>query len=274
MASRHVALMACFALLSIHHPASADEQADARAIVERAIEAAGGRAVLARYKKPLLRVSEGTLPGRQGLPTAFEIKVITLLPDKIRTDQKMANGGTFAIVFDGNKGWTNQTGTAAGPVLGARVQQPKVGPQEMDEAAIQRTRHVTLYAEWLATLLPLLDEDGFAIKKLDDLVIDGRPAVGISVTRQDRPDIRLYFDKETFALVARKIIVNDRSLERYYHNYAELDGLKYAGLIEDHANGKKQIEMRTKEFRFLDDVEEGTFDKPPQAAEPPASKAE
>jgi hypothetical protein len=110
--------------------------------------------------------------------------------------------------------------------------------------------------------LALLDEDGFTLKQVDDLAIDGRPAVGISVTRKDRPDIRLYFDKETLSLVASKLLENDKWFERYYHNYAELDGLKYAGLIEDHADGKKQIEMQTKEFRFLDDVEKGTFDKP------------
>lgn len=211
MTARQTAVLRCLAVLCSCSHALADEQVEARAIVERAIEAAGGRAALARYKKPFLRVSEGTLPGRNG-PTAFEIKVTVLLPEKLRTDQSNADGVKFSIVFDGKQGWTNSSGAPARPLPGpgGRVQQPKVGPREMNEDGIRLNRY-GLYAQWLATLLPIVDEDR-ELKKAEDLTIDGRTAAGISVTRKDWPEVRLYFDKETSALVklARKTIVNDQ----------------------------------------------------------------
>lgn len=256
MAARHVAFLAGLAFMPISGYAHADDPSP-RAIVERAIEAAGGRDALARYKRPFLRVAEGTLPGRNG-PTAFEIKVTASLPDKLRTDQTIPNGGKFSIVFNGDHGWRQSSGPATPG--GRTLTPPKVGPQAMEESGIQAMRG-TLYGQWLATLLPLVD-DGFELTKLDDLVIDGRPAAGVHVSHKDRPEVQLYFDKETYALVKLARKVNDRSFEEYYHNYVELNGLKYPQIIEQHFNGKTQIEMRTKEFKFLDQVEEGTFDKP------------
>jgi hypothetical protein len=154
MATRRVAIFAFLALLPARSLVMADEQGDARAIVERAVEAAGGRAALSRYKKPLLRVSEGMLPGRQGLPTAFEIKEITLLPDKIRTDQRMASEDKYSTVFDGDKGWRTSTGLSTGPSGERVVTPPKV--REMNAREIQRTRYVRLYAAWIVTLLRCL----------------------------------------------------------------------------------------------------------------------
>lgn len=255
MAVRVVAFWACLAFVSMCGDARADEPVTATIIVERAIEAAGGRDALARYKHPFRRVSEGTLPGRNG-PTAFEIKVTALLPDKLRTDQKMPGGEKFSIVFDGDKGWHSSSGAAGGRTFSP----PKVGPQALDDGGIKRTRDM-LYGQWLTTLLPLVD-DAVKLTKLDDLLIDGRPALGLNVSRQDRPDVQLYFDKETFALVKLARKANDRSYEEYYHNYGELDGLKYPRVVEQHFNGKKAIEMQTKELTFLDEVEQGTFDQP------------
>ena len=117
MAARRVTVFACLALLPAQSQVIADEPGEARAIVDRAIEAAGGRAALARYKKPFVRVAEGTAEGGKGDET-FKIKITTQLPDKLRTDQTSNNGRTFQIVFNGKKGWNK----SAGPMPpGARV---------------------------------------------------------------------------------------------------------------------------------------------------------
>jgi hypothetical protein len=84
----------------------------------------------------------------------------------------------------------------------------------------------------------------------------------VNIARQDRPDVQLYFDKETFALVklARKVI--GVPSEEFYDDYADLDGLVYPKKAVLYGNGNKLYEMQITELKFLDAAEKGAFDKP------------
>lgn len=240
-------------------PTFRGEQSEARAVVDRAIDFLGGRDVLARYKKPFARLSNGTI-FTGGDTKAVKVKLTTSFPDKTRTDQT-GEHGWFLLVFDGEKGWFE-----SGSRLPAnRAPAPKKsGPREMNETMVRLTRD-RVYQQWLATLLPL-DDPAFHLAKVDEIVIDGRPAAGIKVSREARPDVQFYFDKENYALVKLARSVNDRRFEEFYRNYGDFDGLKYPRLIVQFNNGKKMVELKTTELTFLDAVEEGTFEQPNSAA--------
>lgn len=130
----------------------------------------------------------------------------------------------------------------------------------MNEAQVGMARE-RLYAQWLTTLLPL-DDKVFRMALVPEITIDNRPAAGVNIAHDDRPDVQLYFDKETFAPVKLARKVNDRSYEEFYDDYAELDGLIYAKKTVQYGNGQKIAEIQTTELKFLDAVEDGTFEQP------------
>ncbi|HXT58491.1 MAG TPA: hypothetical protein VN699_07645 [Pirellulales bacterium] len=220
------------------------ESAAARKIIDRAIEAAGGREALKRYEKPFYMKRQGKALGGTGWED-FTIKVTTWLPDKLRTDQELTRHGKktpFGIRFNGEKGFHVP------------------GTREMDASALRNMREL-LYSQWLATLLPL-DDPQFKLTALDEIMLDGRPAVGVNISCEDRPAVRLYFDKEAMTLVKHSREFNGRLFEETYDDFAELDGLVYPKRIVQYANGKKFVEMSTAEFKFLDEVDEAIFEQP------------
>lgn len=239
MTARSIAKLSWCAILLAAGNAVADDQADARAIIDQAIDFAGGREALARYEKPFGCQQEGTAMGG-----GFKRKLTTHLPDRSRSDQTSDGGATFVLVFDGEDGWVQSNGST----------------KKMIDLNLRLTRE-RLYAEWLCTLLPLDDEE-FQLATVAEIMVEGRPALGVKVSRQERPDVTLYFDKDTFALVKQARTANGRPFEEFYDDYAELDGLVYPEKIVQYGNGNKLFEVRTTEIKFLDSVPDDTFEKP------------
>lgn len=225
------------------------DSAAARKIIDRAIEAAGGREALKRYEKPFYMVCKGKALGGTGWDE-FANEVTTWLPEKDSRDQESTSNGKKRVSgsrFNGEKGW--QIGYSS-----------RGGTTEMNAMAVELTRE-RLYFDWVNTLLPL-DETEFKLTALDEIMVDGRPAVGVKVSRTNQKDVRLYFDKDAMTLVKQVIDYNGRISERYYDDFAELDGLVYPKKLVHYVNGNKVIEMETAEFKFLDEVDEAIFEQP------------
>lgn len=221
----------------------------ARKIIDQAIEAAGGREALKRYQNPFYMLRKGKALGGTGWED-FTIKVTTWLPEKGSSDQESTVNGKKRVSgsrFNGEKGW--QIGYSS-----------RGGTTQMNAMAVESIRTM-LYSDWVNTLLPL-DDAEFRLTVLDEIVVDGRPAVGVKVSRTNQKDVRLYFDKDAMTLVKQVIDYNGRLSERYYDDFAELDGLVYPKKIVHYANGNKFVEMETTEFEFLDEVDEAIFEKP------------
>jgi hypothetical protein len=176
MTARWAVLVSCCAVALAGGRAAADERAEARAIIDQAIEFAGGREALARYERPFVCLREGTATGGNG-PEAFKMKVLTHLPDKLRTDQTSSGGRKFNLVFNGEKGWNKSSGLPPGV---RTFGPPKVGAQEMNAVQITNTRE-RLYGQWLSALLPL-DDEAFQLSKAAEITIDNRPAVDRGAT--------------------------------------------------------------------------------------------
>lgn len=225
------------------------ESAAARKIIDRAIEAAGGREALKLYEKPFYMVRKGKALGgtRWG---EFTTKVTTWLPEKDSINQESTfNGKTKSLGsrFNGEKGW--QIGYSS-----------RGGTTEMNAAAVESTR-TRLYFDWVNTLLPL-DDAEFRLTVLDEIMVDERPAVGVKVSRMNQKDVELYFDKDAMTLVKQVIDYNGRLSERYYDDFAEHDGLVYPKKLVHYVSGKKVTEIETVEFKLLDEIDESIFEKP------------
>jgi hypothetical protein len=57
------------------------------------------------------------------------------------------------------------------------------------------------YLRWVTHLLPLVQDRGFRLTTLGEWKVGGRPALGVLVSYVGRPDVSLYFDKESALLL-------------------------------------------------------------------------
>ncbi len=164
---------------------------DARAVIERAINAQGGAEQVAR----LTRAWRAKVRGMRGeRVTTGEMAYQSPDQMRIQTTMEVDNRTmTFVGVLNGEKGWQSINGQTRA-VEGREL-------EEMRDGA-HRSRRVRF-------LLPLLKEPEFTLSVLDDKEIIERPTTGVRVQSKGHRDIDLYFDKESGLLVATESQVVD-----------------------------------------------------------------
>src|SRR5262249_16363782 len=145
------------------------------ALVEQAIAARGGADRLNGVRAAVWK-SEGATPTRTSRATLYG-----QVPGKFRLESERTEGGRTTLhvkVINGDKGWT--------------VEKGKARPMTKEELAEVRE---TFYQKHLdATLLPLR-EKGVRLSLLGDSTVEGKPVVGLKVTRKGMPEVSMYFDK-------------------------------------------------------------------------------
>jgi RNA polymerase sigma factor (sigma-70 family) len=238
--------------------------AEARAIIARAMEAQGGETNLARQKivrqkgtyRRFIDVTEGK--------AMVSWEQITQQPDRLKNVQKGEIDGrkvSMTVVLKGEKGWARMDGQV----------------EEMDEKAIAGLKD-ELYADAVSSLLPLKGKD-YRLAVLAETKVAGRPAVGVQVVAKGRPDVKLYFDKESGLLVKRERRVDDGAggqvtQEELFSDYKEADKVKLPRKLVTFVDGKKIAEGSITEVQFLDKVEDKEFDRPAPADAPKPGKQE
>jgi hypothetical protein len=225
----------------------------ARAIVEKAIQAQGGEAKVAKLRMMRIKV-EGTadlVPGQPSVP--FTIEDTWQMPDRYKTSSTFQMSGKKLAqtqVIDGEKGWIQMNGKTQ--------DLPKEAVAEMKEQK---------YAEDLDRLA-FLKERAVELSALDASAVDGRPVVGVLVKSNGHRDVRLYFDTTSGLLVKREHRLLDSSSgkealqEVIFSDYQEKDGLKHYKKIAAFRDGKKVLDATVTEIEFFDKPDEKAFAKP------------
>src|SRR5205823_4959970 len=149
------------------------DQPEARAIIDRAIQATGGEAALTKNAAATWNET-GTFYGMgDGLP--YKGAYASQPPAKF----KMAIENVFTMIVNGDKGWVNGMDMTAEQL------------SEMKE---------NNYAGWVATLVPLKDK-AFKLTAIGESKVGDQPAVGVKVTHDGHRDVKLYFNKDGGLLV-------------------------------------------------------------------------
>jgi len=78
------------------------------------------------------------------------------------------------------------------------------------------------YLVWAWTLVPLTLKDS-KLTLLPEIKVDDKPAVGLRLSRPEKPDISLYFDKESGQLAR----IDWRAYNIFFSDWKETDGFKY-----------------------------------------------
>jgi hypothetical protein len=232
--------------------ARAQENAEARMMIERAIFAQGGEAKLATNPVITVKVTGKFHGFGEYPPFSFTEESVSQGPNRHRdfVDGNLrSHQFRRGTVLNGNKGWVkgnDETKELNGEQLA-----------ELQEEA---------YADWVATLVPLKDKV-FTLASVGAVSIDRRPALGVSVSSKGHRDVKLFFDKETSLLVMiewRQKMFDGQaySFETFLSDYKSVEGIKQAMKVSVKRDGKPHEDYKVIQYTLSDKADLGTFAKP------------
>jgi hypothetical protein len=231
-------------------PAHADDQAECKPILTKAIKATG------RADK-LKKLKAGTFKGKasgndHGLEVVFLSEGTWQGSDQIKMDAVVKDGAKSrkaTLVINGENGWINHGDKA------------EDAPKEL----VTFIKNFS-YALRLPQLLPQLQDMEFQLSPLGEVKIDSVEAIGIKIVHKDFTDVSLFFDKkEGFPIKSEVKITNPQSkeltFEFLYSDYKDFDGIKCPVKIVLHADGI-EFTMELSEIKSSDKVDDSVFGKP------------
>jgi outer membrane lipoprotein-sorting protein len=230
--------------------ARADEQADLKALIDKAIKAQGGEANLTKYKAETFKM-KGKFYDAAPDGADYTGEWAVQQPDKMRFQIKF-DGGSFTQVFDGKKLWQK---------LGDDVKEV----DDKDEIAETKEE---LYAGRVSSLVPLKDKE-YTLAPLGEIKVNGKPAVGVLVKSKGHRDVSLYFDKDTNLLVkTANQVKNFRAggkevtQEAVFSDYKEVKGVQHPLKIAITHDGKKFVDGQITDYEPKEKLDDSVFAKP------------
>jgi hypothetical protein len=247
MCTIRLATVALTTLLLAGRPAGAEEAAEARAVIDRAIAAAGGEARLGRVK-----AAEWTCKGTAHASSdlAFTDHCFAQWPEQFRHESAIeVMGRKFrrALILDATKGWISEDR----------------GTVDMNDAALSELREKVHLLRLAVTLLPLTEKD-VTLQPIDGIKIDDRATVGVMAVCTGWPDLRLYFDGKTALLLKCERTVKDPlsgkvSEETFFSDYREADGVQVARKVSVKRDGKPFLDWTVTEFQVRAKLDRALF---------------
>lgn len=230
----------------------ADDFPELKALVEKAIKATGGEEKLKKLEGATLKARGSVHAENMEIPFTVEGSAKAL--DRWRLDFDANVNGTvlkIMLVFNSDKVWAKVN------------EQTSPGPEELVTALKTDT-----YALRLAhTLLPLKAAD-CKLSPMGEIQIGGKPAVGLKAVVKDRPEVNVYFDKETGLLARIDLQVRDTpgmpevTHEVLFLEPKEMGGLKHFSKLVLNREGKKVLEVELTEVTGDDKLDGNLFEKP------------
>lgn len=244
-------LVAAVVLLAGAWPGHALAQDSARNVVEKAVNAHGGKDKMARYTAVRTTTEGTTRVG--GHAATFVAQSAAQLPGQMRNELTIDVAGvkiSTLQVLNGDKGWVR--------VMGETQEVSGVTLAELQES---------LYAAGVESLTPLLDDSAYVLTSLPGRDVGKRPAVGVRIASKGHPDIDLFFDKKTGLLAAsqrRSLSADGRdvTLETIYQDYKTFDEVKVATHLVVQHDGEKVMEGKVRAIRFIEKLDKREFVKP------------
>ena len=256
-----VAIVLALGWLAVSLPTGADEAknteapkaepASASAVIDKAVEALGGKDKLAAIKVATW-TSKGTLT-IGGMEAPFTATLAFQGHDKRRVEFETEFGGSplkAVAVVNGDKAWRQVNGST----------------EELsgDDLANEQRNG---WREWTPADVLLLKSPPFKTEPAADADVNGKPAAGVKVTGPHGAPFTIYFDKST-GLPVRQVaavttFTGDPAEEEVnYSDYKDFGGVKKATKVETKHDGQRLLLAEVTAFKLLDAPAAGTFEKP------------
>ena len=236
-------------------PAGQAQDADSKAIIDEAIKAIGGLEKAKKLEKgAFIAKAKGNVEA-MGAKIDFTLEAYAQPPHKSKAViNVMFNGMQIEIIriVDGDKGW-----------LSAMGQVKDLEKEEIDEhKAMEHVESVT-------NLYVLTQDKAMKLSPLGESKVGDTPVVGIQVSKKDKRDVNLYFDKKTHLLVKSEYRAVEQftkmevAQEKLYSDYKELlPGIKMASKQLINNDGKRYMELEMTEITSVERHDDGLFKKP------------
>jgi hypothetical protein len=237
--------LAAVAFLALTGPSWADEK-EARAALDKAIEAHGGAAALTKAARRT-HTEAGSLWVRDR-EVAFVRKVVSDLPDRRRQEITLDKAVESTQVLDGEKAYANDRGVT----------------RDLDKQRVEELREEA-YVDWLATLAPL-QKGGFTLASLGGSQVNGEQVVGVEAARKGRPTVRLYFSAKTGLLLKMswrgRAAGQDVDRERHFSGHKDFAGVKWPTKETSTLAGKKHTDVTIGGVEFPAKLDAKAFARP------------
>lgn len=228
----------------------AEGKADAKAVIDKAIKAAGGETNLAKFKAMTWK-DKGTFHGL-GMPLPYTGAMAIQWPDQSREaidSEAMGQKFTMIMVVNRDKGWLKINDMV---------------PMELDKDKLAEQKE-DLHASYVSTLLPLKDK-AYTLTALGASKLGDQAVVGVKVSSKGHRDVQLFFDKETGLLAKSANVVKEEgkeiNQEAYYSAYKEVAGVKQPMKIKINRDGKLYVEAENSDIKPADKLDDAVFAKP------------
>jgi hypothetical protein len=232
--------------------ARADDEADMKALIEKAVKAHGGLEKLSKNKAVTSKFKGKFYGMGEGIDYSADMSVQG--QTQMRFDLSFDAGGmkiTVVNVLNGDKGWSSINGKT----------------EEMSKEAIDEGKE-GLYFGHVATLYPLTEKE-FKLSPLGESKVGDKEAVGVKVSRKDHRDVNLFFDKKTNMLLKMEHQSKDVmagggefNQETFYDDYKEIAGTKQPHKLVIKRDGKDYVDAEITETKPVEKLDDKVFDKP------------
>jgi hypothetical protein len=228
-----------------------DGDKDAKALIDKAIKAAGGAENLNKHGATLVKAKGKITIMNMELPFSGEFAFQQ--PDKFRHVVEVEINGqkfTNTQVFDGKKAWMN--------ILGET--------KELDDEKLIAEFKEAVHAQRVFALAKL--NKGFSFSTVGEVKVKNKPAQGVRVSYKGRRDVNLFFDKDKNQLVKVEyrtldpITMKEVGREEYVSDFKDVMGIRTPHKLVVLHDGEQFLDATVTEVRYLDRHDEGVFAKP------------
>jgi hypothetical protein len=233
-------------------PAARADEAAAKAVVEKAVKAAGWDK---DPDRPNFTWKSAGKMTAGGLEIPFSGSWWVRTPDAYRFEvaiEFMGQKTKLTFVVDGDKVWES-----------ALDMTRDVGGEKKEYGKGQA------YQFWVHSLTPLVRDKGFKLDTVPDKDVGGKPAAGVKVERDGKPAMTLYFDKATGLLAKSEVKVKDEFQgwkdvldEIYFDDWKDAAGRKHFGKFRVVRDGKPLMEVTTSDNAMPAKLDPKLFEKP------------
>ena len=223
-------------------PASTASLPSARSIIDRHIEAVGGRkAILSHTSSHATGTMTVAGAGITGVLDVYSAK-----PDKSLVKINLGGIGDVFEAFDGIHAWS------VSPMTGPMLTQGKELAEKKFDADFYSDLH---------------EEGRYAsMKTIEKTTFEGRPCYKVSLVKKDGGEDVDFYDVETGlkagAVVTRESQMGPMTVTQVHSDYKKFGGMLLATTMKQTAMGVEQV-LKITSIEF-DNVEPSTFDPPAQ----------
>jgi hypothetical protein len=229
----------------------ADDQPDAKVLLDKAIKAMGGQAKLAKLATVSAKARITGSPGGQEITVDLDGNWQGM--SQYRADADVQEGGKNfkgVLVFNGDKGWIKKGDNT----------------RDAPEGVVPFIQNI-FYAGRMPQLLPALSDKAYKLAPLGEVKVGTQAAMGLSISHKDRKDVSLFFDKDSGLPLKSEVRVSEPgdnkeiTVEFHYSDYKDFDGVKLSGKVTIKVDDR-EFKMELSEIKGVEKVDDSQFDRP------------